>query len=90
MFAATLPGDGHDYLVADFDDLDGVREQVAEGLRKGEYQILVNNPGGPLPGKLYEAEIEAFDQAIKRHLYVSQTLVADDTYQACKKPIMGG
>ncbi len=70
-----LSGDGHDYLVADFDDLESVKAKAAEGLQNGDYQLLVNNTGGPAPGKLYEAEIEDFEVAIKRHLYVSQTLL---------------
>ncbi len=70
-----LPGDGHDYLVADFDDLDKVKERTVEGLQKGDYHLLINNTGGPAPGKLYEAEIEDFEVAIKRHLFVSQTLL---------------
>ncbi len=71
----TLPGEGHDYLVADFDNLEGVRKKALTGIGGGDYQILVNNTGGPAPGKIYEAEISEFEVAIKRHLYVSQTLL---------------
>ncbi len=70
-----LPGEGHDYLVADFDDLNRVKEQTIEGLQKGDYHLLINNSGGPAPGKLYEAEIADFEVAMKRHLFVSQTLL---------------
>ena len=69
-----LSGESNSYLVADFDDLEAVRQQIEKGLEDGPYQILINNTGGPAPGKLYEAELSAFDLALKRHLYVSHTL----------------
>ncbi|MEP1097706.1 MAG: SDR family oxidoreductase [Cyclobacteriaceae bacterium] len=70
-----LPGSGHDYLVADFDNLEEVGNAATESLQSGDYQILVNNTGGPTPGKIYEAEIEDFETAMRRHLHVSQTLL---------------
>lgn len=70
-----LPGTGHDYLVADFDDLKAVEAAATSSLQKGAFHILINNTGGPAPGKIYEAEIEDFETAIRRHLYVSQTLL---------------
>ena len=69
-----LSGHGHDYLVADFNDLSQVQEKAEKSLQNGDYQILVNNTGGPTPGKIYEADLSDFETAIKRHLYVSQTL----------------
>lgn len=68
------PGD-HDYLVANFDDLDAVESAVNVGLSKAPYQILVNNSGGPAPGPLAEASISDFDVALNRHLHVSHLLV---------------
>jgi len=70
-----LQGDNHDYLVADFNDLENVKLQVQQGLESGDYQILVNNTGGPAPGPLSYAKIEDFDTAIGRHLHVSHVLV---------------
>ncbi|MEO9872845.1 SDR family oxidoreductase [Ekhidna sp.] len=68
------PGD-HDYLVADFDDLDAVKTKVKEGLKNGDYHILVNNSGGPAPGLLAEADLLDFEVAMNRHLNVSHLLV---------------
>lgn len=68
------PGD-HDYLVADFDDLEAVKTAVDIGLKKGNYQILINNSGGPAPGPLSDASLSDFEVAMKRHLHVSHTLV---------------
>ncbi|MEQ8905402.1 SDR family oxidoreductase [Ekhidna sp.] len=68
------PGD-HDYLVADFDDLEAVKEAVDIGLKKDIYQILINNSGGPAPGPLADSSLSDFDTAMKRHLHVSHSLV---------------
>lgn len=68
------PGD-HDYLVADFDDLNAVKSAVDVALKKGPYYILINNSGGPAPGPLADAELSAFDTALSRHLHVSHSLV---------------
>lgn len=70
-----LKGEGHDYLVADFDHLEEVREQVSKGLEKGDYHILINNTGGPAPGPLANASINDFEIAMNRHLNVSHTLM---------------
>lgn len=69
-----LEGEGHDYLVADFDDLERVKSEVSKSLVKGDYHILINNTGGPAPGPLANATIEDFSRAISRHLHVSHTL----------------
>lgn len=69
-----LDGSSHGYLVADFDDLEAVKNQVENALKEGDFQILINNTGGPAPGKIYEAALSEFELALKRHLYVSQTL----------------
>lgn len=70
-----LEGKGHDYLIANFDDIDQVQDVVEKGLQSGSYQILINNSGGPAPGPLSEANLEQFEVAISRHLHVSHILV---------------
>lgn len=70
-----LEGEGHDFLVADFDNLEEVKKQVQSNLASGDYHILINNTGGPAPGPLSEATLDQFDNAIGRHLHVSHTLV---------------
>ena len=69
-----LEGDEHDYIVADFNDLEQVEESIQTALGKGAYQILVNNTGGPAPGPLVEASLSSFSETINRHLYVSHRL----------------
>ncbi len=72
---AQLSPGTHDYLVADFDDLPAVEAEVKRALKKGPYQILINNSGGPAPGPLAEADLSSFEVAMGRHLHVSHTLV---------------
>ncbi|MEZ4977704.1 MAG: SDR family NAD(P)-dependent oxidoreductase [Chitinophagales bacterium] len=44
----TSKGQVHDYLVADYSDLKAVENKIDALLeKKGSYQILVNNTGGP-------------------------------------------
>ena len=47
-----LEGKGHDYLIADFNSLASKKVRVEEGLKKGAYQILINNTGGLPQGLL--------------------------------------
>jgi 3-oxoacyl-[acyl-carrier protein] reductase len=69
-----LNGKGHDYLVANFDDLEAVKSQVKKGLSSGDYHILINNSGGPAPGALHQADLNALELGMSRHLKVSHTI----------------
>lgn len=73
--ADRLNGKGHRILVADFDNLEEVRQTVEKELESYTYEILINNTGGPPPGQLAEASIEQFEIALSRHLFVSHFLV---------------
>jgi 3-oxoacyl-[acyl-carrier protein] reductase len=81
----TLPGDGHSYLVADF-QVEGALEQIEKDVRAGNYTILVNNAGGPPPGPLESANWEAIMKAMQMHLHVSHQLVqwTSDAMKAAK------
>ncbi|MEM0941609.1 MAG: SDR family oxidoreductase [Bacteroidota bacterium] len=70
-----LKGNDHDFLVANFDNLQEVEKAVKSGLKSGPYHILINNTGGPSPGPLALASIDEFEKAVSRHLHVSHTLV---------------
>ncbi|MEZ5012957.1 MAG: SDR family oxidoreductase [Chitinophagales bacterium] len=73
---ATLSGTGHHYLVADFQEPDVVRDVMETYLKTadGPIHILVNNSGGPPPGKVSEAEVDAFYQAFNAHLICNHIL----------------
>ena len=62
-----LSGEGHDYLVADFDNIEAVKNEINKGLTAGDYHILINNSGGPAPGALHKADLEALE--LGNHIY---------------------
>lgn len=73
--AGKLPAGPHDWLVADFQDPDGVRDTVSPWLdQNGPVHILVNNTGGPPGGPIIEARGDEFEQAFAAHLLCNQYL----------------
>ena len=71
----TDAGQQHDYLVADFNFPNKIKEKIDEYLtRKDKVHILVNNTGGPKAGFLSEATVEEFFQGFKSHLICNQIL----------------
>ncbi len=69
---SRLDGDNK-YLVADFQDTEQVFA-CKEDVEKENYDILINNAGGPPPGLVSEADWEDFDFAFKMHLKTSHLL----------------
>lgn len=64
----------HGWIVADTADLDRLRAQV-EALCAGKpVHILVNNSGGPPPGPIHGAQIQAFEAAYRQHLLANHVL----------------
>lgn len=74
----TLNPIGHAYITADFTDPKGLERKLAFDLSGIGIHILVNNTGGPPPGKAMDAEIGAFQSAFEMHLLCNHILV-----QAC-------
>lgn len=70
-----LPGNGHDFIVIDFDDHQALESLASGTLAKRHYSILVNNAGGPAGGPLLAAKAEEFLVAFHRHLLANQRLV---------------
>lgn len=75
---ATLPevtsGD-HDYAVADFSNSEGVGEVARDLAAKHNYDILINNTGGPAGGPISEASPSAFVATFEQHLLCNHQLV---------------
>lgn len=69
----SLPGNGHGYFVADFDDHKSV-ESLMIFIDQLKPDILINNAGGPAPGPIMAAEVIDFEKSINRHLLVSHQL----------------
>jgi len=65
---STSQGQKHQYLVADYSDVEQVRKVVADFVAMYQIHILVNNTGGPAAGPAHNATSEAFIAAFNQHL----------------------
>ncbi len=71
----VVKGQEHTYLVADFSNIEEVRDR-ATGFAEGHnVSILVNNTGGPKGGPANVAPIEEYLAAFNMHLVCNQILV---------------
>jgi 3-oxoacyl-[acyl-carrier protein] reductase len=64
----------HDFLAADSGDTDGLREAVEKLVGANPVHILVNNSGGPPPGPVHGARVDAFLDAYRKHLLANHVL----------------
>lgn len=74
---AELPGGGvgHEILLADLAEPDGVRRAAGELVESGPaIHILLNNAGGPAPGPLLAATAAELQAAFAMHVLSSQAL----------------
>lgn len=67
-------GQVHGWLAIDMEDTASLRERVTVLAAGKPVHILVNNTGGPAPGPVHGAEIEAFESALRRHLLGNHVL----------------
>lgn len=65
----------HDSCALDLSDLEELKQRMDQLSVKNDYQILVNNTGGPPSGRLEIAAIPAFELALRQHLMASHTIV---------------
>ena len=71
----TSQGQEHNVLVADFTDPNSVRAAISKDIESGhQYEILINNTGGPAPGLAIDADPSAFLAAFNLHLINNQKL----------------
>ena len=67
---------GENTLTCDLEDLDSLTISVTKEIEKnGNFEILINNSGGPPSGPLIDAIPHDFEKAFRRHVLASQTLV---------------
>lgn len=72
----TPKGQIHAYLVADFDHPETLHQGLGDwDLINKPIHILVNNTGGPAPGKVSDAGIGDFELAFRRHLLCNQIIM---------------
>jgi 3-oxoacyl-[acyl-carrier protein] reductase len=71
----TRQGQNHDYLVADFSDVEQVRNRVGKFVSSNPpVHILVNNTGGPKGGPIVDSELQEFTGAFSAHLLCNHVL----------------
>lgn len=70
----TQASQTHDFLVAESGDTDGLRAAAEKLAAAHPVHILVNNSGGPPPGPVHGANIDAFLDAYRKHLVANHTL----------------
>jgi 3-oxoacyl-[acyl-carrier protein] reductase len=64
----------HAMLAADTGELDLLRAQIESLAKRRPIHVLVNNSGGPPPGTLASATVDAFLDAYRRHLLANHVL----------------
>ncbi|NNK71301.1 MAG: SDR family oxidoreductase [Flavobacteriaceae bacterium] len=70
-----LPGNDHDYLVADFFEPAKLQKTISEYLSDNTgFHILINNTGGPRSGLIKDASLEEFRKAFNQHLICNHVL----------------
>jgi 3-oxoacyl-[acyl-carrier protein] reductase len=74
LMAAGSPEPG--YVVADLEDAEVLSKVLRHHLSdEGRIHILVNNAGGPAPGRLLDADRDALETGFRRHVLASHTVV---------------
>jgi 3-oxoacyl-[acyl-carrier protein] reductase len=72
----TSKGQKHSYIVADFQDPNGLREKIAAFIAEHHtFHILINNTGGPAGGPVFNAKLDEFERAFTQHLKCNHVLV---------------
>ena len=67
---------GENTINCDIEDLDKLTTLVNKEIDdNGNFEILINNSGGPPSGPLIDAKPNDFNKAFRRHVLASQTLV---------------
>ena len=67
---------GANSISCDLEDLESLTLSVKKEIEKnGDFEILINNSGGPPSGPLIDAKHSDFEKAFLRHVLASQTLV---------------
>ena len=68
-------GQQHDYYQIDFSNPEKLKSVMPLAVKNRDYDILVNNTGGPRGGAIIEADVNEFRNAFEQHLICNQLLV---------------
>jgi 3-oxoacyl-[acyl-carrier protein] reductase len=72
---STSSGQQHDYIVADFNFPEDLKQKVDAYGRQINVHILINNTGGPPAGQAIDAKSDDFVKAFSSHLLCNHILV---------------
>ena len=64
----------HDYLVVDYSDIENLKSEIKQLASRKNYQILVNNTGGPAGGDIINESQDKFELVFQQHLIANQIL----------------
>ena len=65
----------HHHIVGDFDDSENIRTTITNHIQSGnQFQILINNSGGPHGGLIVKADTDEFINGFNRHLICNHIL----------------
>ena len=70
----TNQGQNHNYMVADFNDPNSLKETLSNNM-SSNYHILLNNTGGPKGGPIFNADLSEFTDTFSQHLLCNHLLV---------------
>lgn len=70
---AIAPNLGHDLWVVDFDDTEALRQSISERPHMN-FNILINNAGGPAAGPILDATTDALLNGFKRHILAAHLI----------------
>jgi len=68
-------GQKHNYIVADFNNPELLKEKINQITETKTFHILLNNTGGPKGGPIFSADVTEFTNAFTQHLVCNQILV---------------
>lgn len=69
-------GQKHDFISVDFNDVVNLESVLRQYLEKHQdFDILINNTGGPPAGPAHQADVEEYLTAFRQHLIANQVLV---------------
>ncbi len=70
----TNQGQNHNYMIADFNDPNSLKEVLSNNTSIN-YHILLNNTGGPKGGPILNADLSEFTDTFSQHLLCNHLLV---------------
>ena len=62
----------HHHIAIDGSDLETLRMAMQNLVKRAPVHILINNSGGPPPGPVLGADLQAFEAALRSHLFANQ------------------